>query len=148
MAATAAEWAPSVAGPEPSTHGGLSGARDAPAIDAEAAFVAVASGRYRLEASLTFATVPALRQAGLTRIGAEATELEFDLERVPVTDSAGLALLIDWLAEARAARRALRYAQVPQALRALARLSDVESLIASAAAGPAPSAAAAADRSR
>jgi len=40
--------------PAAAVHGGLSAARAAPAIDGEAAFVAVASGRFRLEASLTF----------------------------------------------------------------------------------------------
>jgi ABC-type transporter Mla MlaB component len=48
---------------------------------------------------------------------------------VPLTDSAGLALLIDWLAEARSRQRTLRYLKVPEALSQLAKLSDVEELI-------------------
>ena len=42
---------------------------------------------------------------------------------------AGLALLIDWLAHARASQKVLHYAQPPETLRSLASLSDVESLI-------------------
>jgi phospholipid transport system transporter-binding protein len=114
---------------QPVAQVGLSAARAAPAIDGEAAFVLVSSGVYRLEASLTFATVPALHQPGLTRIAAADGDLQFDLQQVAAADSAGLALLIDWLAEAKARHRTLRYGQPPEALRALARLSDVESLI-------------------
>jgi phospholipid transport system transporter-binding protein len=113
----------------PINHGGLSAARHAPAIDGEAAFVAVGDGVYRLEASLTFATVPLLRNAGMARIAGAAGPIEFDLQGVAVVDSAGLALLIDWLADARAQQRTLRYGQLPEVLRALARLSDVESLL-------------------
>jgi phospholipid transport system transporter-binding protein len=134
-----------VANPAPVGRG-LSAASSALAIDGEQAFVRVSAGVYRLEAPLTFATVPALRQPGLERIeagsgdpgscgaggsaAAAGDEVEFDLQQVATSDSAGLALLIDWLAEARLRRRSLRFAQVPEALRALARLSEVESLIA------------------
>src|ERR1019366_3634290 len=87
---------------------GLSAASTAPAIDGQQAFVAVSSGVYRLEAPLTFATVPVLRQPGLERIDAASGDVEFDLQRVAASDSAGLALLIDWLAEARVRQRKLR----------------------------------------
>jgi phospholipid transport system transporter-binding protein len=108
---------------------GLSAASTTPAIDPPAAFVAVSNTLYRLEAPLTFASVPLLRGPGLERIAAASGELQFDLQGVAVSDSAGLALLVDWLADARAQQRTLRYGQVPEALRALAKLSDVESLI-------------------
>jgi phospholipid transport system transporter-binding protein len=137
-----------MANPQRIKRGGLSAVRDAPAIDAEAAFIALTGDSYRIEAALTFATVPALRQPGLKRIRSAAAEVEFDLQHVAVIDSAGLALLIDWLAEARAAKRTLRYAQAPEALRALARLSDVESLIAAVPPRASISAAPAADHSR
>jgi len=120
----------------PVAQGGLSASGGAPAIDGEAAFVAVADGVFRLEAALTFATVPALRGPGLARIKAAAAELQFDLQQVAASDSAGLALLIDWLAEARTRQRSLRYLQPPEALLSLAKLSDVESLIAGEAQRP------------
>src|ERR1700722_936661 len=88
---------------------GLHAAAAAPHIDAEHAFVEVSAHHYRLEAPLTFATVPLLRHAGLSRIAAVQSELTFDLQQVAVSDSAGLALLVDWLAEARARERTLRY---------------------------------------
>jgi phospholipid transport system transporter-binding protein len=95
-------------------------------------FVEGSPGVFRLEAPLTFASVAGLRDRGIELIHAatRAQGLILDLHAVPAVDSAGLALLIDWLAEARAASRPLKYQQPPQTLVALARLSDVEKLIA------------------
>ncbi len=92
-------------------------------------FVAAGPGMYRLHAPLRFASVARLRSAGLALIAGAAGDLTLDLAAVPAVDSAGLALLIDWLAAARAAGKRLRYAQAPQALIALARLSEVEPLL-------------------
>jgi phospholipid transport system transporter-binding protein len=93
------------------------------------AFVAVSPDVYQLQSALTFATVAALRHAGIGLIESAQKELTFGLQAVPAVDSAGLALLIDWLAIAKARSRRLRYAQPPQALLSLARLSDVDKLI-------------------
>lgn len=92
-------------------------------------FVRESAERVRLQAPLRFATVPALQPRGLELIRAAGAELTIDLSGVSAADSAGLALLIDWLARARASDKRLRYVQPPEALRALARLSDVETLI-------------------
>ena len=96
---------------------------------ARAAFVPGASGVYRLEAPLTFATVAALRVPGLDLIGAAGRALSLDLASVPAVDSAGLALLIDWLAMARSHDCHLSYQQPAATLLALARLSEVEPLL-------------------
>jgi phospholipid transport system transporter-binding protein len=48
---------------------------------------------------------------------------------VTASDSAGLALLIEWLSVAKSAGRTLRFDNVPSQLRQLARLSDVEVLV-------------------
>jgi len=119
--------------PKPCGQRGLSGARGIVPIDGQTAFLACPAGTpgvYRLEDALTFATVPILRQPGVDLIAAAPGDVQFDLECVPLTDSAGLALLIDWLAEARSRQRTLRYVKVPEALSELAKLSDVEELIA------------------
>ena len=52
-----------------------------------------------------------------------------DLAGVTASDSAGLALLIEWLSVARASRRSLNYENVPLQLQQLARLSEVEELL-------------------
>jgi phospholipid transport system transporter-binding protein len=92
-------------------------------------FAREASARYRLDAPLRFTTVAALRDRGLELIAAAAPEITIDLSGVPSADSAGLALLVDWLAQARARAKQLRYVEPPAALRSLAQLSDVERLI-------------------
>jgi phospholipid transport system transporter-binding protein len=94
------------------------------------AFVTVSEGVYRLEAPLTFASVALLRGQGLKLIDSQSQGLTLDLKAVPAVDSAGLALLIDWLSEARARSRTLKYSEPSPPLLSLARLSDVEKLIA------------------
>lgn len=101
-----------------------------PASDSDRdAFVRESEARVRLQGPLRFATVPALRGRGLELIDSAGAELTMDLSGVSSADSAGLALLIDWLARARAGHKKLHYIAPPEALRALARLSDVEPLI-------------------
>jgi len=52
-----------------------------------------------------------------------------DLGEVTELDSAALALALAWLRDARAAKRELAFANLPQALQALARLYGVEELL-------------------
>lgn len=90
---------------------------------------AAGAGRYCLEGVVTMATVTGLRAAGLRAFAQEKGPIEVDLSGVSRADSGALALLIDWLAWARAARRALKFSSLPAALLALAHLSDVEELL-------------------
>lgn len=87
------------------------------------------SGVYRLEGALTFGTVTALRPQGIEALDASPEGLTLELSQLTRVDSAGLALLIDWLGAARARSRALRLTHPPETLLALARLSEVEPLI-------------------
>ena len=89
----------------------------------------VGNGRYCLDGTVTMATVTGLRSAGLRAFASGKGAIEVDLGGVQRADSGGLALLIDWLAWARVARRALKYTAVPAALLALARLSGVEEML-------------------
>ncbi len=87
-------------------------------------------GRYALVGAVTLATVTALRARGLQAFGAGTGAIEVNLANVARADSGALALLVDWLAWARAAGRALSYTALPAPLLALARLSDTEDLLA------------------
>lgn len=86
-------------------------------------------GHYRVEGAMTMGTVVDLRSEGLRAFARGAGPIEVDLANVQRADSGGLALLIDWLAWARRAHRALSYASLPPAVRSLAQLSDVEALL-------------------
>jgi len=101
---------------------------------------ALRSGQFEVEGVLTTPHVARLRAAGLAALRAAAAataganagttgELSVDLGKITRVDSAGLALLIDWLAFVQQSGRRLRYSGGPPSLRALARVSDVENLI-------------------
>ena len=77
---------------------------------------------------LHFTTVTALLGPGSEAI-ASGRAAVIDLAGVKDSDSSGLALLIEWLSVARAAKRNLRYENIPAQLLQLARLSDVEELL-------------------
>jgi phospholipid transport system transporter-binding protein len=83
--------------------------------------------RARVIGSLHFTTVSALLTAGVAAINAGRSVI--DLAGVTASDSAGLALLIEWLSVAKGAGRALRFENIPSQLQQLARLSEVEELL-------------------
>jgi phospholipid transport system transporter-binding protein len=80
--------------------------------------------------ALTFASARRARELGSQAIGVAAGELEVDCAGITLADSAGLSVLIDWLGVARLAQRRLRYRQLPAGIAALARISEVEELLA------------------
>jgi phospholipid transport system transporter-binding protein len=96
----------------------------------ELGIVATAAGRFAVRGVLTFATARHARDEGLRALrAASASELEIDLSAVSQVDSAGLAVLLDWLAASKRERRRLRYTGLPAGLLAIARISDVAELL-------------------
>ena len=92
--------------------------------------VAGADGRSHIRGSLTFATARRARAEGLQKFrdcGARACEV--DCGGIVVSDSAGLTVLLDWLALAKRDGRSLRYLNLPDGLLAIARISGVEELL-------------------
>ena len=91
---------------------------------------AAGSGPLRAEGPLTFASARRARQLGLEAIAAASDgALLIDCQGISVSDSAGLAVLLDWLAAARAQQRSLRFVHLPQGLAALGRISEVSELL-------------------
>lgn len=91
-------------------------------------------GRFALSGDLVFGTVGSLLAAGDAAFAALA-EADVDLARVGRVDSAGLALLLEWSLSRRAKGRAIRYRNAPEAMRTLARIGEVEGLLAETGAG-------------
>lgn len=87
------------------------------------------AGRAALTGALTFSTAAALMPLGVTSI-TKGQVTSIDLAAVTGADSAGLALLIEWLSVAKAEGQSLHYENVPAQLQQLAKLSDVEALLA------------------
>lgn len=84
--------------------------------------------RSRVVGSLHFSTVSALLTAGIAAI-TEGRAAVIDLAGVTASDSAGLALLIEWLSVAKAGNHDLQFENLPTQLQQLARLSEVEDLL-------------------
>lgn len=88
----------------------------------------VAPGRCQLAGELGFSTAASLWPQSATIYAAQRDgRVELDLSGVTHSDSAGLALLVAWQSQARAAGLTLRYSALPDRLMAIARISNVDS---------------------
>lgn len=90
----------------------------------------VSPGHIALRGRLALDTATYAYELGLAIIQAEREErIVLDCARVTKVDSAGLAVLIDWMAAARVQGHRLCVTHVPQELAALARISEVEDML-------------------
>jgi len=88
------------------------------------------SGQVEVRGALTFATARNARAAGRRVIEISGdSALEFNCSGVTESDSAGLAVLLDWLALAKRHGRHLSFKALPAPIAAVARLSDVEAIL-------------------
>ena len=104
----------------------------------EIAIVESAHGQYAVRGALTFGTARRALQAGVRAFASGQGAIQLDLSGVGASDSAGLAVLIEWLAWGRRSGRQLRFANVPDALQAIARICEIEELIGGTHDAPAP----------
>ena len=87
-------------------------------------------GRVVVTGELTFATARDARQLGLLVLeSSRAERLVVDCSAVSRGDSAGLAVLLDWLAWSRRKSRPVELQNLPQSLVAIARISEVDGLL-------------------
>jgi phospholipid transport system transporter-binding protein len=87
-------------------------------------------GKFAARGQLTFATASRARASGLTAFGdASSRELEVDCGGITSSDSAGMAVLLDWLAIAKRSGRSMHFGGLPEQVQALARISDVLELL-------------------
>jgi phospholipid transport system transporter-binding protein len=87
-------------------------------------------GAFAVRGAMTFATAARLHAAGLAAFGAsQEPRLVLDCAGVGNADSAGLAVLVDWLAWARGAGRDLQLRNVPGKLVEIARISELDELL-------------------
>ena len=85
-------------------------------------------GRLEVEGELVFATVGRLLRDSEALLPGDGP-LAIDLQGVEGSDSAGLALLLEWLDRGRTLGRSIRFRNLPDSLRKIARLSNLESLL-------------------
>ena len=89
------------------------------------------AGRFRIAGVLNAVTVVGLLKQSHERF-AGGPRIELDLGAVTESDSAGLALLLEWLRLARDANQQIHYVNVPAQISALARISEVDDLLSAA----------------
>ena len=89
---------------------------------------AQADGRYRLAGDLGFGAAADVLQRGREAFAGQSA-VRVDLTEVSDTDSAGLAVILQWVREARREGRDLRFAHLPKRLADLARISGVSDFV-------------------
>jgi phospholipid transport system transporter-binding protein len=83
---------------------------------------------WALAGELSFASVPGLLDKSQRELDF-STDLHLNLSGIEHADSAGLALLLEWLDLSRKAGGTLSLSQLPEALLDIARVSNVETLL-------------------
>lgn len=90
-------------------------------------------GRVTVTGELTFATARDARQLGVLVLeSSSAARIVVDCSAVTRADSAGLAVLLDWLAWGRRKSRPVTLEKLPASLVAIARISEVDELLTAA----------------
>jgi phospholipid transport system transporter-binding protein len=85
-------------------------------------------GRFALKGELDFHTAPdALEES--RELFADHASIEVDLTDVRRGDSAGLALLLEWVNWARNYVREIRFVNIPPQITAIAQICEVESML-------------------
>jgi phospholipid transport system transporter-binding protein len=90
-------------------------------------------GRVVVAGELTFASAREARQLGILVLeSSRADRIVVDCSALTRADSAGLAVLLDWLAWGRRQSRPLSLTNLPESLVAIARISEVDTLLTAA----------------
>jgi len=85
-------------------------------------------GCFILTGTLTFKTVPVIWRHGLD-LFREAPSLLLDLSGVKRSDSAGVALLIEWMRFARHHNKPISYINMPTQMLAIVRASSLDTIL-------------------
>lgn len=85
-------------------------------------------GRFAINGEMTFDTAERILRDSEEPFE-EHTQLEVDLSGVTATDSAGLALLLEWVTWANHTVREVRFTGLPERVMAIAKTTEVEGLL-------------------
>lgn len=85
-------------------------------------------GRFVLTGDMTFETAERILRASQAPFE-EHTRIEVDLSGIEKADSAGLALLLEWITWANHTVREIRFSEMPERVLAIARTTEVDSLL-------------------
>ena len=76
-------------------------------------------GRFDLSGDMSFQTAEAILRESEKRFASHEV-IEVNMSAVQHTDSAGLALLLEWVSQAAQQSREIRFAQIPEKIQAIA----------------------------
>ncbi|MDH3401458.1 MAG: STAS domain-containing protein [Chromatiales bacterium] len=85
-------------------------------------------GRFSISGKLEFETVSSAYKESMVKFGPHS-ELELDLSGVTDADSAGLALLLEWVHWAKQSAREIRFKNVPDQIQTIASISEVDGIL-------------------
>jgi len=85
-------------------------------------------GAWRISGVLNFASVPDLSERGGALFDGQS-EVQIDLSQVQHADSAGVALLVEWMGEARRRAVNIRYLNVPAQMLAIVRVTSLDRIL-------------------
>lgn len=86
------------------------------------------SGKFALSGEMTFGTAGQILRDS-EELFEEHTRIEVDLSGITETDSAGLALLLEWITWANHTVREIRFLEMPEKIDAIARTTEVDNLL-------------------
>lgn len=89
----------------------------------------VSENQYAVSGELNMQTVPAIARTATALFEGASGEVTVDLSAVTRADSAGLALLVDWLRLARRYQYVLQFKNLPEQLMQIARVSEVHQIL-------------------
>jgi len=95
----------------------------------DATLEVLGQGRFRIVGELDYQTVDRLLDHDDALFADNPREIEIDLSGVGHTTSVGLALMLEWLRQARSRNVAIRFSQVPAQILGIARLSQLEDIL-------------------
>lgn len=85
-------------------------------------------GRFAILGDLSFQTVVVALEES-KELFSEHSIIELDLEGVKRADSAGLALMLEWVNWARNSAREVRFRNIPEQIVSIAQISEVEDML-------------------
>ena len=88
-----------------------------------------ANGQFSVEGELSKLTVPSIWRDANALIQSATQNLVFDLGEVTRTDSAGLALLLEWMTLARKKELQIHFRNLPTQLWKIAKVSDLDGIL-------------------
>ena len=89
---------------------------------------ALGDGRFAVRSDLTFESATAILSQS-KQLFADCQRISIDMSDVQDADSAGLALLLEWVSWARHNERKIEYENVPKQILAIAQISEVTEIL-------------------